>query len=274
MYRGSSDGGDWSAPTVAPWVRASSGRTVGLCPKHGASSRRSGWDRQPVAPRPRSIAVSVAAKLAWLADNESERLEAARWVLTPRDLIGGVVDRRRGHRPHHGVAEWPLRRRRRVGRDPGRNLGRTAATCVPSDRVTGTLTPASADALGLVPDTPVVIGAGDRAPARSSARAPLNPAPWSAGAPRPTSPPGGHTSRAGARGGRAVPRRRQRLAAGGRSVGRRVAAGLDRCPDRSSARRVVRVGRREPARRTRGITATPWLEGARAPWWRRMPPSA
>ena len=32
-------------------------------------------------------AASVAAKLAWLAAHQPARLEAARWVLTPRDLV-------------------------------------------------------------------------------------------------------------------------------------------------------------------------------------------
>ena len=45
---------------------------------------------EPGAPSPAGIvldAASVAAKLAWLTDHRDDSLEAAAWLMTPRDLV-------------------------------------------------------------------------------------------------------------------------------------------------------------------------------------------
>ncbi len=106
---------------------------------------------------------AVTAKVAWLADNDPDRLAASAWVLAPRDfmawrLIGEVVTD-----PTMASRSGLYDLDGRVVDELAGAAGSRLAPVVPSDAVSGRLQPDVAAALGLVAGTPVVIGAGDRA---------------------------------------------------------------------------------------------------------------
>jgi xylulokinase len=109
----------------------------------------------------RSDAGSVVAKLRWLEAHEPGRLDAAAWVLAPRDLVAwratGVVQ-----------TDWTLASASGLYAADGSLAAAAApfASLLPSPvapaTVLGGLVPAAAGQLGLAAGTPVVIGAGDR----------------------------------------------------------------------------------------------------------------
>ncbi len=93
---------------------------------------------------------SVAAKLAWLRAEEPERVAAASWVLTPRDLIvrwltGVTAPPTPPWRPAAGCSDPDGR----VDPVLAGASARLLASPVPSDRVTGPLTASAAAHLGL-----------------------------------------------------------------------------------------------------------------------------
>ena len=210
---------------------------------------------------------SVAAKVAWLATHDRDRLEASAWVLAPRDLVAwwltgavatdATMASRSGlyDRDGHVVAE----------------LAGTAATklapVLASDQVTGRVSRQAAGALGLVGGTPVVIGAGDRAAEvlGSGAGEDRPMASWGTTANVslpvavvPARLPGGLVVSRAAGGGW--------LLEGGLSAGGTLLAWLGRITGRPPEELAELAGTSPPG--ARGVAATPWLDGARAPWWR------
>lgn len=213
-------------------------------------------------------AASVAAKLAWVAAHEPQRLEAARWVLSPRDLmVGRLTDivatdatmaSRSGLYDLDGRLVEPL-----VGSWASR-----LAPVVPSDRVTGTLTPTSAGALGLVPGTPVVIGAGDR-PCEVLGSGATESCPmvsWGTTAnvsvpvpQRPEQVPTGIVLSRSTEAGW--------LLEGGLSAAGSLLSWIGGLTGHPPDELSLWAAQSPPG--ARGVVATPWLEGARAPWWRQ-----
>jgi xylulokinase len=242
------------------------------------SDRRAGREAERVAaatgvapgsPSPAGIvldAASVAAKLAWLADHEQDSLAAATWLMTPRDLVlwhltGAVATdvtmaSRSGLYDMDGTLVEGL-------------AGPVAAKLPPvvaPDQVVGSLLPEAAAATHLPVAVPVVIGAGDRASevlgASASGLEPM--VSWGTTAnvsvpvaERPIVPPGIVASRA-ADGGW--------LLEGGLSAAGSLLAWLSRLTGRTPDELAAAAEDSLPG--ARGVVATPWLDGARAPWWR------
>ncbi len=210
---------------------------------------------------------SVAAKLAWLRAREPERMARTSWVLTPRDLmvrwLTGVV------------ATDPTMASRSGLYHPDGRLDHALAgasadllpTPVPSDQVTGMLTKAAAGAIGLTGGTPVVIGAGDRACEALGAGATEWQAMVSWGttanlsvplSARPAELPAGLLLSRSASGGW--------LLEGGLSAAGSLLAWIGRLTGHRPETLATWAEDSPPG--ARGVVATPWLEGARAPWWR------
>ncbi len=225
--------------------------------------------REPGAPSPTGIvldAASVAAKLAWLAAHRGELLRRARWVVTPRDLIvwhlTGTMATDPSMASRSGLYDGD-------GSLVDHLAGGAAAKLppvVPSDQVTGPLSPEAAAATGLVPGIPVVIGAGDRAcevlGSGASEACPM--VSWGTTAnvsvpvpERPVPPPGTVASRAADRGW---------LLEGGLSAAGALVAWLSRLTGRPPGE-LAGTARASPPG-ARGVMAAPWLDGARSPWWR------
>ena len=210
---------------------------------------------------------SVAAKLAWLSANEPARSEAARWVLAPRDLMVGrltdVVATDATMASRSGLYDAD-------GRLDDALVGSWAPRLppvVPSDRVTGTLTPTSAEALGLAAGTPVVIGAGDRAceVLGSGATESCPMVSWGTTAnvsvpvaERPERAPAGIVLSRSTEGGW--------LLEGGLSAAGSLLSWIGSLTGNHPDELALRAAQSPPG--ARGVVATPWLEGARAPWWR------
>ena len=210
---------------------------------------------------------SVAAKLAWWRAEEHDRVSAASWVLTPRDLVvrwlTGVTATDPTMASRSGLYD-PDGQVDPVLAGPSAGL---LAPVFPSDEVTGALTATVADRLGLRAGTPVVIGAGDRAcevlGSGATERSPM--VSWGTTANlsvpldhRPDELPGGVVLSRSASGGW--------LLEGGLSAAGSLLAWLGRLTGHSPEALADRAAQSPPG--ARGVTASPWLEGARAPWWR------
>jgi xylulokinase len=215
---------------------------------------------------------STAAKIHWLAGNQADRLDASAWVLAPRDVIGWRLT-------GEVVTDPTMASRSGLYDLDGRVVDELAgpaltklAPVVPSDRVSGRLLAEAAVALGLREGTPVVIGAGDRAcevlgSGASEGRPMVS---WGTtanvslpvGARPAVPPPGMVLSRASGDGW---------LLEGGLSAAGSFLAwlgrltGRDPVTDRDVAELAGLAGDSPPG--SRGLVATPWLDGARAPWW-------
>lgn len=220
-------------------------------------------------PAPGGIVVdagSVAAKLAWLAVHCGDRMEASRWVLAPRDLVVAQMT---------GEVVTDVTMASRSGLyDPEGKLdevlaGPAAALLPPvvsSDRVVGGVAAGPAAELGLAAGTPVVIGAADR-PAEVLGTGADSTRPmvsWGTTAnvsvpvdSLPDPPPGIVVSRGGAGGW---------LLEGGLSAAGSLLAWISRLTGQSPEVLAERARQCPPG--AGGVTATPWLDGARAPWWR------
>ena len=210
---------------------------------------------------------AVAAKLAWLAEHEPDRMEAAHVILSPRDLVvyrmtdqivtDSTFASRSGLYDFDGNAVREL---------AGPALGKLP-TVVASDTVVGNLKSVPGAELGLRPGIPVVIGAGDRQcevmGSGSSEDHPM--VSWGTTAnvsvpvhERPVPSPAGAVVTRAAEGGW--------LLEGGLSAAGSFLAWLgtliDRTPDE-----LARLASESPPG-ARGVVAVPWLDGARAPWWR------
>ena len=228
--------------------------------------RRSAWMRTGVV----LDGGSVAAKVAWLASHDAERLRDARWLLAPRDL---VVWRLTGElctdvtlASATGMYEWSGTNLTLVTEVAGAAAERIPEVR-PSTTIAGGLRDSAARALGLPADVPVVIGAGDRpcevlGTGATTARPMVS---WGTTAnvsvpvdERPDQPPVGLIVTAGALGGWLL---EGGLSAAGSAVEWLAGlAGIDSGVLLSSAR--------SSPPGARGVLAFPWLGGARAPWWR------
>jgi xylulokinase len=205
----------------------------------------------------------AAAKVAWVAAHDPAAFAAARWVLAPRDL---VVARLTGA----PVTDATLASRTGwMSLGDARLCGEALASRLP--RVVPStaripITSSVAAELGLAVDVEVVPGAGDRAcevlGAGATAVTPM--VSWGTTANLSVPHPGpvaalplvAQVSRA-ALGGFLV---EAGLAAAGSAV--QWLAGLAR---RSVADLWAELAAVAPG--ARGVTAHPWLQGARAPWW-------
>jgi xylulokinase len=255
------------------------GAGVALGPGIVWSDRRAGTEAAALAaagasapgPAPLTLvpvdAAAVAAKLAWLATHQRRRLDASAWILTPRDLVAWRLT--------GAVATDPTMASRSGLYDADGQVvealvdpaaARLLPPVVPSDRVTGGLTAPSAVALGLAEGTPVVIGAGDRAcevlGSGASDQCPM--VSWGTTAnvsvpveTRPEPPAGAVLSRAAGRGW---------LIECGLSAAGSFVDWLGALTASTSAELAAQALRSPPG--ARGVVATPWLDGARAPWWR------
>ena len=207
---------------------------------------------------------AVAAKLAWLAEHEPERMEAAHVILSPRDFIvyrmtdqlvtDATFASRSGLYDFDGNAVREL---------AGPALGKLPSV-VPSDTVVGQLKPVPGAELGLRPGIPVVIGAGDRqCEVLGSGASEDHPmVSWgttgNVSVPvheRPVPSPAGAVVTRAADGGW--------LLEGGLSAAGSFLSWLGRLLDRSNEE----LGRlaAESGPGARGVIAVPWLDGARAP---------
>jgi sugar (pentulose or hexulose) kinase len=210
---------------------------------------------------------AVAAKLAWLAENEPARLEAADLVLSPRDYVvfrmtdQVVTDATFASRS--GLYDFDGNAVRELA---GPALGKLPSV-VPSDTVVGQLKAVPGAELGLRPGIPVVIGAGDRqCEVLGSGASEDHPmVSWgttgNVSVPvqeRPVPSPAGAVVTRGADGGW--------LLEGGLSTAGLFLAWLGRLVDRTPDD-LARLAAESPPG-ARGVTAVPWLDGARAPWWR------
>jgi xylulokinase len=210
---------------------------------------------------------AVAAKLAWLAEHEPERLEAADLILSPRDMVvlrmtdQVVTDATFASRS--GLYDFDGNAVRELA---GPALGKLPSV-VPSDTVVGQLKPVPGAELGLRPGIPVVIGAGDRQceVVGSGASEDRPMVSWGTTAnvsvpvqERPVPSPAGAVVTRGADGGW--------LLEGGLSAAGSFLAWLGRLLDKTPDQ-LARMAAESPPG-ARGVLAVPWLDGARAPWWR------
>jgi xylulokinase len=210
---------------------------------------------------------AVAAKLAWLAEHEPGRLEAADLILSPRDLIifrmtdQVVTDATFASRS--GLYDFDGNAVRELA---GPALGKLPSV-VASDTVIGQLKPVPGAELGLRPGIPVVIGAGDRQceVLGSGASEDRPMVSWGTTAnvsvpvqERPVPSPLGAVVTRGADGGW--------LLEGGLSAAGSFLAWLGRLLDKTPDE-LARMATQSPPG-ARGVVAVPWLDGARAPWWR------
>jgi sugar (pentulose or hexulose) kinase len=206
---------------------------------------------------------SPLAKLAWLRAHEPERLAAARWLMAPRDVVVfGLTGTAVTDRTLAGRAGW-------IALD-GTPVEQAAPylppVLAPTD-LAGQLRPAPAAELGLPAGIPVVIGAGDRAcevlgSASGPGRAMVS---WGSTAnvslpsgvlPDPL--PAGASLSPGARSGWLV---EYGMSAAG--AGLDWLAGLTGWPPARLASSAFEVDAGAG-----GVLIVPWLNGARAPWWR------
>ncbi len=232
-----------------------------------ATALRRGADGD--GPPPSGIVVdggSVAAKLAWLAAHDSERWQASRWILTPRDL---VVWRLTGQ----VVTDLTMASRSGLYDLDGRlvtALAGAAAHLLPPvvdpGQMVGGLSDDAAAALGLAVGTPVVIGPADRpAEVVGAGAGPSWPmVSWGTTANvsvpvagLPDARPEGIVLSRGAAGGW--------LQEGGLSAAGSLLAWLGSLTGRPPEELGDLAGSCPPG--AAGVTATPWLDGARAPWW-------
>jgi xylulokinase len=210
---------------------------------------------------------AVASKLAWMATHEPGRLESCDVILSPRDLVvmrmtdelvtDATFASRSGLYDFDGNAVREL---------AGPALGKLPSV-VPSETVVGQMRPVPGAELGLQPGIPVVIGAGDRQcevlGSGASEGCPM--VSWGTTAnvsvpvhERPVPSPAGAVVTRGAEGGW--------LLEGGLSAAGSFLAWLGRLVGRPVDELAAQAAQSPPG--ARGVIAVPWLDGARAPWWR------
>ena len=218
-------------------------------------------------------AASVAAKLAWLANHDGDRLGAASWILTPRDYLVWTLT---GVVATDPTMAWRSGLYDLDGRPlpvlVGGSGGRLAPLVAP-DHAVGGLTSDSARALGMPTGTPVVIGCGDRAAEvlgsgatvstpmvswGTTANVSVPLAPGDGSVPTPPRAPDGLVLARGAAGGW--------LLEGGLSAAGSLLAWLGTVTGQTEVALAELAATSPPG--ARGVVAVPWLGGARAPWWR------
>ena len=210
---------------------------------------------------------AVAAKLAWLSEHEPGRLAACEVILSARDFVlrrmtdEVVTDVTFASRS--GLYDFDGNAVRELA---GPVLGKLPSV-VASDTVIGQLKPVPGAELGLRPGIPVVIGAGDRQcevlGSGASEECPM--VSWGTTAnvsvpvhERPVPSPAGAVVTRGAHDGW--------LLEGGLSAAGSFLSWLGRLLQRTVDELAASAAKSPPG--ARGVTAVPWLDGARAPWWR------
>jgi xylulokinase len=209
---------------------------------------------------------AVAAKVAWLASHEPDRLITSDWILSPRDLMAweltGVVATDTSLASATGLYDAE-------GREVPELVGPAAGKLPPvvePDTVIGKVRAEQARGLGVRAGIPVVIGAGDRAcevlGAGASTGRPM--VAWGTTAnlsvpvsTRPHPVPRALTVTRGALGGW--------LLEGGLSAAGSLLAWVGGLTG-ASAEDLARQAMTSPPG-ARGVLALPWPGGARAPWW-------
>jgi sugar (pentulose or hexulose) kinase len=210
---------------------------------------------------------AMAAKLSWLEAHQPDRLALSDVILSPRDFVlrrmtdKVVTDASFASRS--GLYDFDGNAVRELA---GPAMGKLPSV-VPSDTVIGRLKPVPGAELGLRPGIPVVIGAGDRQceVLGSGASEDCPMVSWGTTAnvsvpvhERPVPSPAGAVVTRGANEGW--------LLEGGLSAAGSFLAWLGRLLDRPVDELAMRAAKSPPG--ARGVTAVPWLDGARAPWWR------
>jgi len=210
---------------------------------------------------------AVAAKVAWLSAHQPARLAASDWLLSPRDLVvwrlTGVVATDTTLASRTGLYDLDGSV---VEELAGAAVGRLPPVVEPAS-IVGPLRAVPAAELGLRPGIPVVIGAGDRPcevlGAGAGAERPM--VSWGTTAnvsvpvaTRPQPAPTGAVVSRGAAGGW--------LLEGGLSAAGSFLAWLGRLLGRDPVELAQLAALSPPG--ARGVVAVPWLDGARAPWWR------
>jgi xylulokinase len=209
---------------------------------------------------------AVAAKVAWLARHEPDRLNAADWIISPRDLmvweLTGVLATDLSLASATGLYDADGRE---VLELVGAAAGKLPEALTP-DTVVGRVRPGPARVLGVKAGIPVVIGAGDRAcevlGTGASAERPMVAWGTTANVSVPVanrSPgvPGPLTVTRGALGGW--------LLEGGLSAAGSLLAWVGGLLQ-TSVEELGRQAKNSPPG-ARGVVALPWPGGARAPWW-------
>jgi xylulokinase len=221
---------------------------------------------------------AVAAKVAWLAVHEPERLRSARWLLAPRDLVIWRMTGELASDPSLASATGLFDRDGRIdgdlssavasisGLDSSPLLATLFPDVRPSSSSVGRLLGDPARELGLKRGTPVVVGAGDRSceviGTGASQLCPM--VSWGTTAnvsvpaqtrPEPV-PSGMIVTRAGGTGW---------LIEGGLSAAGSLIEWIGSVTRRGQAT-LMEAGLDSPPG-ARGVLVTPWLGGARAPWW-------
>ncbi len=238
-------------------------------------------------------ATSVAAKLAWLAVHRPERLEAAHWVVTPRDWVVAQLTGRMVTDPTMASAGGLHDRRGAVIDGLAGAWSDRLAPVLASATVVGGVGTEAAGRLGLAVDTPVVIGAGDRAcevmgsgagPAGAmvswGTAANVSQAGWSAsdlvpaglvatrtadlGSPR-VEPDGDSDGEGDGSTDAAWPGAGGWQVEGGLSSAGSLLGWLAGLTGRPVDDLVTAAAEVDPG--AGGVVVLPWLEGARAPWW-------
>jgi xylulokinase len=215
---------------------------------------------------------AVSAKMAWLAGHEPDRISAARWLLSPREVVV--------HELTGEVCSDPTLASASGLYDPSGDLltdliaalgdigalGAKLPPPRPSDTVAGPLLPPAAEELGLRPGIPVVVGAGDRACEVLGAGAGEGRCMVSWGTTanvsvpvdeRPDPLPDGLTTSRGAISGW--------LLEGGVSAAGSLLSFVAELTAVAVDDLWVRAGAVPPG--ARGLVVLPWPNGARAPWW-------
>ncbi len=235
-------------------------------------------------------AASVAAKIAWLAHHEPDRLRRARWLLAPRDLLvwrltgevctdptlasaTGLYDTSSAADPGAGSGTGVGVVAGAVAHEAAEPVAGLVGDAIgllppirPSSGVVGTLLPGAAGELGLRAGVDVVIGAGDRAcevlGAGASATRPMVSWGTTANLSVPVDDrcglPEGMIVTRGALGGW--------LLEGGLSAAGSLVDWLARLTGLGPDALMEQAGQSPPG--SRGVTVLPWFGGARAPWWR------
>jgi len=216
-------------------------------------------------------AAAPAAKLAWLAAHEPDRLRRARWILSPRDLVVLHLTGEARSDPTLASASGLYDTGASPMVDPDPELAGAGAgllpEIVPSATVVGGLRPGPGADLGLAPGIPVVVGAGDRAceVLGTGARPDLPMVSWGTTAnvsvpvgARPDPLPPAVVVTAGALGGW--------LLEGGLSAAGSALSWLAGLTGHPVEDLMARAATSPPG--ARGLVALPWFGGARAPWWR------
>ncbi len=209
----------------------------------------------------------VAAKLAWLEGHRPEDLAAATWVLGARDRVAWwLTDRVATDATMASVSGVYDRHGLPIASMTGGVAGKLPPVVVP-ECMLGGLSTTIAGELGVASGTPVVIGGGDRAceVTGSGAHPSVPMVSWGTTAnvsrPQPERPdpvPDGLVTSRAIDGGW--------LLEGGLAAASSMLGWLGMLTGRTPAELASMAAGCPPG--AAGVTAAPWLDGARAPWWR------